>query len=1148
MSGNQNNGDIVQKLLTSYRFMVASREIDLLEQDFTGRGEAFFHVSGAGHEATAVLNHHLIAEDWLHVHYRDKALMIARGISIEMFFLATFSKDGSHSRGRQMNAHMSAPELNVLSLVGPVGNSALQAAGVAQVIKGLKARPIVLCALGDGMSQQGEVLEGIAHAVRDQLPVLFVVQDNAFAISTTTRGKTFYSTPAGDAQQFYDTPVTRIDGRDALQSLQAFGNVVAQMRRDRKPQIVVFQVDRLSNHTNADDQRMYRTAEEIESVQAGGDPIIRLKQYLLAQGIDEAELDAISEEIRLQVKADAHRAQRSADPHPAFSAVKPLPVQLADFSREYRGDLTTVAADSKPLTMLESIREVLRSQMERNQDVVLFGEDIEDPKGDVFGVTRGLSTSYGERVRNSPLAEASILGITIGQALAGQRPVAFLQFADFLPIAYNQIFAELGSMYWRTDGGWQAPVIVMITCGGYKPGLGPFHASSLEALAAHTPGVDVFMPSTAGDAAGLLNAAFESGRPTLFFYPKSCLNDRENATSGDIERHIVPIGSARFVRRGADITLVGWGNTVGLCAKAGAALAESGVEADVIDLRSIVPWDVDAVLESAERSGRLVVVHEDNNTAGFGAEVIASVSERATRKIASCRVTRPDTYVPFNFPNQLDVLPTYKRTLENAVRLLGGELNWKLPPSALKNSYLVEAIGSSPSDESITVVEWKIKPGDRIESGTLLAELEADKAAVELRSPVSGEVGELLVGEGELVKVGTHIVQVKTSDQDDSQALKQITRENPGQPVISGIEIGTNVAGSARSAAGDGAAAASAAPHSAAVVIPGRRQNVEVGVFGVCGVKGSRIVTNREISQMCPEWAPEDIFKRTGIESRPWLADGESPIDIGAKAAERLLAKTGVDFDRIGTIICATETPIMNTPASATLIQNRLKGARTGFLSAAYDVNAACSGYIYALQNAYDIICNEPDALVLVVTTEALSPRTDTADPQTAPIFGDAATATLVGAVGALDGSVPMRAQLFRPVLGANGEDGSILRVPANPAEFIYMDGPKVFVEAVRGMIESLERACAVAGIAVDNLDMIVPHQANQRIINAVRQRVKAPKEKIFSNIRENGNTSSSTIPLCLETIFSQDYTGRHLGLSAFGGGFTFGGAVLRVV
>src|SRR6056297_888607 len=209
-------------LLALYRYMVTSREMDRIEEEYTGRGEAFFHVSGAGHEASVMLQPHLTGADWLHCHYRDKALMLARGISPEMFFMSLFNKDGSHSRGRQMNAHMSAPELRILSLVGPVGNSALQAAGVASVVKDADGAPIVLCSLGDGMTQQGEVLEAIGHAVRDQLPVLFLVEDNSFAISTKTLGRTFYSTPVGLSEDFYSIPVERIDGRDPVASYDAF--------------------------------------------------------------------------------------------------------------------------------------------------------------------------------------------------------------------------------------------------------------------------------------------------------------------------------------------------------------------------------------------------------------------------------------------------------------------------------------------------------------------------------------------------------------------------------------------------------------------------------------------------------------------------------------------------------------------------------------------------------------------------------------------------------------------------------------------------------------------------------------------------------------------------------------------------------------
>ncbi|MFW6368339.1 MAG: thiamine pyrophosphate-dependent enzyme, partial [Spirochaetota bacterium] len=1019
--------------LDLYRTMLTAREMDLLEQDFTGRGEAFFHVSGAGHEACASLAEFLEPQDYLHVHYRDKALMLARGVTPEMFFMALFNKEGSHSRGRQMNAHMSAPELNILSLVGPVGNSALQAVGIAEEVKNKADAPVVLCGLGDGMTQQGEVLEGIAHAVRARLPVIFLVEDNAFAISTKTSGNTFYDRPDGPADKFYGIPIERIDGRKPLDTRTAFQRIVARVRDERTPSIIVFQVDRLHNHTNADDQRMYRTPEEIQAVAETGDPIRNLQSELVSQGYDPETLTNMSKEIREELAGIAREVQRSPEPEPIFTAKAPVPARLSDPENEYTGDRSA----EEVYTMLEAIRAVLDERLGMDGRITLFGEDIEDPKGDVFGITRGLTGKYPGRIHNSPLAEASIIGISAGRALAGAKPVAFLQFADFLPIAYNQIWAELGSMWWRTDGGWQVPVIVMITCGGYRPGLGPFHASTLDGLAAHTPGVDVMMPATAGDAAGMLNAAFESNRPTLFFYPKNCLNDRAAMTSRDVGRQLVTIGKSRYVRRGKDITLVGYGNTVNHCAKAADVLVDAGLDPEVIDLRWLSPWDEDSVVESAEKTGRLVVVHEDNQSAGFGAEVLSIVSERVRRPVAARRVTRADTFVPCNFANQLEVLPGFKRTLETAVELFGGSVTWKKPDAGDAGTHLVEAIGSSPSDESVTVVEWRVGPGEYIESGQIVADLEADKAAVDLRAPVAGTVEELLVDSGTMVKVGTSIMKVRmssgaTDEGTDREHLKPVTREEPGEPILHGLSR-THFPGAAaaRHATGNGAAPPSGdgAGSSDRAVVVGRRDAldpapdpavgksgnagpvpaagetpststsgrpglVNVYIAGVKAVSGSRTVSNEEISQMCPDWSSADIVKRTGIESRQWLAEGETAVDLAERAVRSLLEEQGVGIEDISLIICATETPEQNTPAVSTLVQHRLAGGRDDIMPQAYDLNAACSGYLYALQSAHDYLQVKPNAKILVLTAESLSRRTDTSDPNTAPIFGDASSAT----------------------------------------------------------------------------------------------------------------------------------------------------------
>lgn len=430
--------------------------------------------------------------------------------------------------------------------------------------------------------------------------------------------------------------------------------------------------------------------------------------------------------------------------------------------------------------MAEAIRETLRVRMKADDRVTLYGEDIEDPKGDVFGVTKGLTVAYPGRVRNSPVSESTIVGTSIGRALAGGRPVAFIQFADFLPLAFNQIATEMGSIYWRTNGAWECPVIVMIACGGYRPGLGPFHSHTLESVACHVPGVDVVMVSDAEDAVGALNSAFESGRPTLFFYPKALLNDPDLGTLVDVEQLGCGVGRSRKRREGNDITFVAWGNTVGLCEKAADALMTVGMSADVIDLRWLSPWDESAVCESARKTGKLIVVHEDNHTCGFGAEVVATVAETCGPAVRCRRVTRPDVYLPCNFANQLEVLPSYERVLTTAAEMLDLELTWEVPAPDAEGITTIRATGSSPSDESTIIVSFKWVVGQRIAEGDLVACLDCDKALFDLASPVSGTIERVYVKPGQTIRVGTPMVDVRTEDA--GRRTKRVTREEPGTP------------------------------------------------------------------------------------------------------------------------------------------------------------------------------------------------------------------------------------------------------------------------------------------------------------------------------------------------------------------------------
>ncbi len=741
-----------------WQTMVTARWVDRVEMELVNRGEAFFHVGGAGHEASAALAAHLTPADWLHLHYRDKALMLARGIPASEFFHSLLCTAQSHSAGRQMSAHLSAPDLHVLSLVGPVGNNALQAVGVAHELERRSGeasgeRPIVVCAMGDGTTQQGEVLEALGEAARAQLRVLFLVEDNGLAISTHTRGLTFFQQGDSIRSEYLGIPIESVDGREAVDCDAAFARVTRRMRHAGGPAIVVMRVERLTHHTNADDERSYRSEAEIQDVRQTADPLRRLGQRLVVAGVSELELARMEKAIEASVRAAAEEALLAPNPEVIRDARAPWSGPAAREPESGSG--------AEPMTLLAAMRSVLRSSLAEDPRVTLFGEDIEDPKGDVFGLTRGLTREFPGRVRNAALTESLIVGVSIGRALAGGRPIAFIQFADFLPLCFNQVASELGSMWWRTNGGWTAPVVILAPCGGYRPGLGPFHAQTLEATFAHIPGLDVVMPSTAADAAGLLRGVLAGARPTLFLYPKVLLNDASVATTADLSEVCVVPGTARIAREGSDVTLVSWGATVPLCLRAVELLAAAGVEAEVVDLRSISPWDRDRVLASVRKTRRLVVVHEDNQNCGFGAEVAAEVAEHCGVSVAIRRVARSDTYVPCNYPNQLEVLPSVRRVVDAVAGLCDLEVEVEgAQPEGAAGTFVLEAVGSSPADQNVTVIQWRVKEGDRVKTGDLLAECEADKATFDLRAPVGGVIHGLLAPD-QTVTVGTPMARIE---------------------------------------------------------------------------------------------------------------------------------------------------------------------------------------------------------------------------------------------------------------------------------------------------------------------------------------------------------------------------------------------------
>ena len=1105
------NKAIAENLLSVYRPMVASRYTDQLQSAAAQRGEVFFYIPSAGHEAAATLAPHLIREDWLHLHYRDRALAYARGVTYESVFYGLFGKAESNSGGRRRPAFPCDATLNIMSTPTLVGSNVLQSVGVASIIKDQPQKPLVLCSVGDGATQQGDFYEAVAEAVRAHLPVLFLIEDNRFALSTITKGNTFYSLPDGEADTFYGLPIQRVDGSDAEATFDAFGTVVANLRESRGPQIVVFNVERLESHTNADDQSAYRTQADLKHAMDNADPCAKLRDKLLEGGIAEEQIKALENEVKAQIDDAFHTARKGTAPKVQLTAKRPLP----ESRTEYTG-----TAKGRTLSMLEAMREALKIRMANDSKTTLLGQDIEDPKGDVFGLTRGLSQAFPAQVHNAALAESTILGVSTGQAFAGSRPVAFMQFADFLPVAYNQILSEIGAMYWRTNGQWETPVLIMSICGGYRPGLGPYHAQTMEAICAHVPGVDVFMPSTAADAAGLLNAINESGRPAVFLFPKSLINDRSNTTSADIEKHYVPIGKARIARVGQDITLVSWGGSIPVCERTAEALAEAGINAEVIDLRTIFPWDEEAVLASAQKTGRLVIVHEDNQTAGMGGEVAATIAEKAGSAIQIARVTRPDTYIPYDFACQIEVLPSFKRTLEKCCELLEVDIHWEKPVEEEAGTVTVKAIGSSPSDETITVANLLVSVGEAIAEGDLIASVEADKASMDISAPVNGTIAELLVEEGDVVQVGTPMVKIAS---DEAAQLKPLTKEEPGTPIM------------------ERRRAAPAAPAAAPLAA-----EKSVYISNITTVFGSRHLTNDELLKGHGEWDSEAIRKRTGIENRYWIEGDENVLTLAAQATRDLLEKEQLKISEIDAIVCSTGTPLTMTPSLACSVLHELSPEKGEVLMQAHDVNAACSGYLYALQTAYDILRDDPAKKVIVITAETLSPMINHDDQKTMALFGDAATASLLSCEPRA-GDIGVK--LNRPVLSATGIDEKVLYVPnMGSGEVIEMEGLTVFRLAVRKMIDMLDNACTDRGVTVEDLQKIVPHQANERIIEAIRKTIKCPPEKMFNHIRKYGNTSSNTIPIALAELMPVTAPEALIGLTAFGGGFTFGAAVIEKV
>ncbi len=632
--------------LNLLRIMLLSREGDRREGILFRQNKGRFQLPGAGHEALAAAVRALEDDDIVFPHYRDRALMLARGTPNRDIALAYFAKAAATGGGRQLPSHFDDQKRNFFSCASPTGLQCLPAVGAAwaQRLSGSKA--VTLCCLGDATMRQGEFYEAVCFALQERLPVVFLVEDNGYGISTKTDRMNPYRIGALSHEH-----LVQIDGRDSDQIEDAMASGVARARSGGGPTVILAELDRLYSHTSSDDQRRYRAQAEIDAMWQR-DPIEKLRGRLERDArLKPAEWNQMGSDVKERVYRDYESAFAAPDPQPKDTgsylyASGPLPRARSGI------------AAGEDVSLVAALKQTLDSLLVEDSRVMLFGEDIEDPKGGVFGLTKDLSSKHPGRVINAPLAEASIAGLGAGLAAGGLRPILELQFIDFVGPAFNQIVNQMATLRWRSKGAWNCPAVVLAPYGAYLPCGGPWHSQCNESWFLHTPGLRVVVPSTANDAAALLRCAVESEDPVLFLIPKHLFHLRF-PMDPELE---VGLGEATVRREGKDVTLVTWGNGTEIALSAAEQVArEDEVETRVIDLRTLAPWDREAVETSVRETGNLVVVQEDNRICSFGesiiTEMIAAPSLWTGLKAPPRLVARRDEPIGFNEILERAVLP-----------------------------------------------------------------------------------------------------------------------------------------------------------------------------------------------------------------------------------------------------------------------------------------------------------------------------------------------------------------------------------------------------------------------------------------------------------------------------------------------------------
>ena len=773
--------------------ILESRHADLREQNLNRQGKGHFHVSGMGHEALAAISILLGPDDYVVPYYRDRGLVLGRGMTTRELALEYFAKRNTGSGGRQMPSHYSDAAHHIWSVPTPTGSQLLPACGIAWGIQLDGKKNLVITTVGDAATRQGDFFEAICFAKEKKLPVLFVVEDNAYGISSYTRDT---NPLALDALQPNDW--RQIEGRDVQKIYDSAEEAIDKIRAGNGPVFFWIKMERLSSHTSSDDQKLYRSAEELRELEKC-DPLKCWKDQLIAQGVLSAEEFAqIDNEIKERIRQEYRDAEEAEDPSPNELQVNVTasPPKLDD----------EILPPGK-YRIGDTVNKTLRAGLEEDPRRIIFGEDVEDPKGGVFRLTQKLSTDFPKQVFNSPLAESTILGVACGLASYGKRPVFELQFIDFIYPGFNQLVTNISTLRWRSFGNWKCPAVFYAPYGAYLPGGSLWHSQANESVLAHYPGLSVVIPSTPEDAAGLLWTAMHGEDPIIFLIPKHLLwAERESAEP----IRAVPFGQARKRTDGSDVTLVAWGNAIEKSLEAIARI-DDDARVELLDLRSIVPWDEEAVEKSVRKTRRLVVVQEDTETCSVGQMIISHLAGNAelwsTMISPPILISKGNVVIGYNPIYEYAALPDVDRIMaairrsvatksERAVVAAIGDRGGAKatvesagPGSAIPATAKIDM--NKQRAQSITVpimgegirnakiVSLLKKPGDPVALDDPLCEVETDKAVYPIESSFAGVMGGWKTRVGDTVEIGQELGAVLTGAPSREDQMQTAANASP---------------------------------------------------------------------------------------------------------------------------------------------------------------------------------------------------------------------------------------------------------------------------------------------------------------------------------------------------------------------------------